>query len=73
MVTKARRFKRVPLRHHSFGRRARHDAKGGQMNSNAVHDELRRLEDTSLDGQLSWELENGFELSPRESQGGWMR
>lgn len=43
------------------------------MNSNAVHDELRRLEDKSLDGQLLWELENGFELSPRESQGGWMR
>lgn len=39
------------------------------MNSNAMHDELRRLEDKSLDGQLLWELENGFELSPRASQG----
>lgn len=31
-------------------------------------EELRRLEEKSLDGQLLWELENGFELSPRESQ-----
>lgn len=27
----------------------------------------QRLEDKSLDGQLLWELEHGFELSPRES------
>lgn len=39
------------------------------MSRNAVQDELHRLEDKSLDGQLLWELENGFELSPRESQG----
>jgi hypothetical protein len=32
-------------------------------------DELRRLDEKSLDGQLLWELQNGFELSPRESQG----
>ncbi|NIT57945.1 MAG: DUF1670 domain-containing protein [Aliifodinibius sp.] len=31
-------------------------------------DELSRLDFKSLDGQLLWELENGFELSPRESQ-----
>lgn len=30
---------------------------------------VRRLDEKSLDGQLLWELENGFELSPRESQG----
>jgi Mn-dependent DtxR family transcriptional regulator len=35
----------------------------------AKDDELRRLADKSLDGQLLWELQNGFELSPRESQG----
>jgi hypothetical protein len=33
-----------------------------------VAEEIRRLEEKSLDGQLLWELENGFELSPRESQ-----
>ena len=33
-----------------------------------VAEELRRLEEKSVDGQLLWELENGFELSPRESQ-----
>ena len=32
-------------------------------------EELLRLDEKSLDGQLLWELENGFELSPRESQG----
>lgn len=31
-------------------------------------DELSRLDLKSLDGQLLWELENDFELSPRESQ-----
>jgi hypothetical protein len=31
-------------------------------------DEFSRLDLKSLDGQLLWELENGFELSPRESQ-----
>lgn len=35
----------------------------------AKDDELRRLAEKSLDGQLLWELQNGFELSPRESQG----
>ena len=29
--------------------------------------ELQRLEDKSLDGQFLWELQSGFELSPRES------
>jgi hypothetical protein len=39
------------------------------MTVTPVNEELRRLDDKSLDGQLLWELENGFELSPRESQG----
>jgi hypothetical protein len=30
--------------------------------------EIDRLSHKSLDGQLLWELENGFELSPRESR-----
>jgi len=39
------------------------------MSTTAGHDELHRLEDKSRDGQLLWELQNGFELSPRASQG----
>lgn len=39
------------------------------MPAAVVKEELRRLDEKSLDGQLLWELENGFELSPRESQG----
>lgn len=39
------------------------------MTVTANDDELRRLADKSLDGQLLWELQNGFELSPRASQG----
>jgi len=39
------------------------------MSATVVKEELRRLDEKSLEGQLLWELENGFELSPRESQG----
>lgn len=28
---------------------------------------VQRLEDKTLDGQFLWELQSGFELSPRES------
>lgn len=31
-------------------------------------EDQKRLRDKSLDGQLLWELEEGFELSPRESE-----
>jgi hypothetical protein len=34
----------------------------------AATDVSQRLDWKSLDGQLLWELENGFELSPRESE-----
>jgi hypothetical protein len=44
-------------------------AEGGHMSVLPQADERRRSEDKSLDGQLLWELQNGFELSPRESQG----
>lgn len=39
------------------------------MTETPKREELRRLDDKSLDGQMLWELQNGFELSPRESQG----
>ena len=33
-----------------------------------IGEQQERLKGKSLEGQLLWELEHGFELSPRESE-----